>query len=345
METQFEIIRQADNNYLFRQKPPQSVQLFQLKSAEESKGELLAHTDLAEFELKLAACEARPFFLVQTATDKLVIGERTLPVAGMNNFRDMGGYVAYQGKRVKWGKLYRSDHLYNLKEEGVAYLSRLGIQTIIDYRSPNEVAKYPNRTINGEEKTYQLDPNAHTAELAAQFTSDKHDEDRNLVNKIIEQKAQGKLNNRYDIVMAQYRNFVEKPECQVVFAQMLRLAANPENAPLVQHCRGGKDRTGFGAMLLLGVLGVSKADIIDDYMLTHYNRLARNQEKMAVYCTFTQDQEVLDYLLSLIDTQPEFIEHSLNIIEAEYGSIEQYVQNVLGISQAEIDRLREGYLV
>ncbi|SQE32165.1 Protein tyrosine/serine phosphatase [Mannheimia haemolytica] len=144
--------------------------------------------------------------------------------------------------------------------------------------------------------------------------------------------------------MAQYRNFVEKAECQTAFAEMLRLATDPENAPLVQHCRGGKDRTGFGAMLLLGILGVSKADIIADYMLTHYNRLARNEEKMAIYRTFTQDQDVLDYLLSLIDTQPEFIEQSLNTIETQYGTIEQYAQRVLGITAKEIEALRANYL-
>lgn len=97
-------------------------------------------------------------------------------------------------------------------------------------------------------------------------------------------------------------------------------------------------------MLLLGILGVSKADIIADYMLTHYNRLARNEEKMAIYRTFTQDQDVLDYLLSLIDTQPEFIEQSLNTIETQYGTIEQYAQRVLGITAKEIEALRANYL-
>lgn len=344
MDSVYDIIRLEQGRYLFRQQPAQSVQIFFLDNPDSKDSKWLAETDLAEFELKLSACEARPFFLIQSANGEQIVAERTLPVAGMNNFRDMGGYVAHQGKRVKWGKLYRSDHLHNLRDEGVAYLDKLGIQTVIDYRSPNEVAKYPNPPINGREQTFRLDPNAHTAELAAQFSADKHDEDRNLVNKIIAQKVEGNLINRYDIVMAQYRNFVEKAECQTAFAEMLRLATDPENAPLVQHCRGGKDRTGFGAMLLLGILGVSKADIIADYMLTHYNRLARNEEKMAIYRTFTQDQDVLDYLLSLIDTQPEFIEQSLNTIETQYGTIEQYAQRVLGITAKEIEALRANYL-
>lgn len=268
---------------------------------------------------------------------------RTLPIEGMNNFRDMGGYLTQDHRKVKWKRLYRSDHLYNATENGIAMLKPLNIQAVIDYRSPNEIAKYPNKVI-GAEKIYQFDPNAHTAELAAQFTSSKENEDENLVNKIIEQKQNGCLVHYDDIVMKQYKNFVEKPECQKAFASMLKVAANLKGEAFIQHCRGGKDRTGFGAMLLLGVLGVDKNQIIDDYMLTHINRLERNRQKMAIYRQLTQDQEVLNYLYSLIDSKPEFIEMSIDTIEQKYGSIQRYTEQQLGISKAEILQLQADYL-
>lgn len=343
MMTTFELTRLGESTYQLCQTPAQAIDVYLQDRPDGSPIQKIGHFDSAKIELELTAC-FRPFLRIKAANENIVIGERTLAVEGMNNFRDMGGYQAADGKRVKWGKLFRSDHLYNLTEKGCIYLQKLGIRTIIDYRSPNEISKYPNKVISGKEKTYYLDPNAHTAELAAQFTSTKDDEDRNLVNKIIEQKQQGKLINRYDIVMEQYRNFVEKPECQVAFSQMLKIVCQADNAPLVQHCRGGKDRTGFGAMLLLGILGVSKSDMLSDYMLTHYNRLERNQQKMVIYRTLTQDQDVLDYLLSLIDTQPEFIEQSINTIERQYGSIEQYAKTVLGITDTEIAILKQLYL-
>lgn len=269
--------------------------------------------------------------------------KRTLQINGMNNFRDMGGYLTQDQRKIKWGRLYRSDHLYNATESGIAMLKTLNIEAVIDYRSPNEIAKYPNKII-GTERTYHFDPNAHTAELAAQFTSSKENEDENLINKIIEQKNAGKLVCYDDMVITQYKNFVEKPECQQAFAAMLKVAANLNGGAFVQHCRGGKDRTGFGAMLLLGVLGVDKPQIIEDYMLTHINRLARNQHKMNVYRQITQDEEVLNYLYSLIDTKPEFIEMSINVIERNYGSILNYVEQQLGISQSEINQLKSHYL-
>ena len=62
-----------------------------------------------------------------------VAAERTLPIDGMNNFRDMGGYETEDGHSVKWGKLYRSDYIHNATAEGLDYLRTLGIHTIVDY--------------------------------------------------------------------------------------------------------------------------------------------------------------------------------------------------------------------
>jgi protein-tyrosine phosphatase len=53
----------------------------------------------------------RIYFIVEHAQNSWLFAERTLPISGMNNFRDMGGYTGAGGKRVKWGMLYRSNHL------------------------------------------------------------------------------------------------------------------------------------------------------------------------------------------------------------------------------------------
>lgn len=285
-----------------------------------------------------------PLFNVEVGSCKYIVGERTLPVSGMNNFRDLGGYETNDGRFTKWKLLYRSDHIYNASTDGLEYLKSLNINTIVDYRSEDERKKYPNKIISENIKTYCLNPDAHTAELAAQFTSDKENEDENLVNKIISQKENGALVNRYDIVMEQYKNFVHKKECKEAFSEMIKIIAKSGSAPVDQHCRGGKDRTGYGCMLLLGLLGVKKEYIIYDYMLTHSNRIKRNAIKMEKYKKFTDDKIVLDYLYSLIDTQPEFIETSYDAIMEEYGSFENYAKMELNITDSEINNLKEYYL-
>lgn len=304
----------------------------------------LTKTENSEFSIALPRITSRPYFLVESGGAVYMAAERTLNVEGMNNFRDMGGYAAADGKTVRWGKLYRSDHIHKTTDAGLAYIRKLGIRTIIDYRSADEISKYPNRVIDGGIVSYHLDPAAHTAELSAQFSAAKEDEDRNLVNKITEQKKKGALADQYDIVMAQYHNFVNEPKSQQAFARMLQIAADPSAAPLVQHCRGGKDRTGFGAMLLLGVLGVGRADLIADYMITYENRIERNRVKMDGYKKLTQDADVLAYLYSLIDTKPEFISASIDAIGKEYGGIVEYAKRALNISDETISILKGLYL-
>lgn len=299
----------------------------------------------SQLEARIPGLDYRPYFWVREKNREYITAERTLPVGGMNNFRDMGGYEAYGNKTVRWGMLYRSGHFHGTTDEGLAYLKKLGIHTIIDYRSQDEIEKYPNREIAQGIRTYVLDPEAHTAELSAQFTASKEDEDINLVNKIVEQKKLGALTGRYDIVMEQYKNFAEKDKCKTAFAQMLEIAAKPDAAAVVQHCRGGKDRTGFGAMLLLGVLGVDKEIIVSDYMLTGENRIARNHTKMDTYRKYTDDEDVLAYLYSLIETRREFIEASYERITDTFGSIEEYARNGLGIDDGTITSLREKYLI
>ena len=300
---------------------------------------------VCRFEVSLPDLDYRPYFLIRERDREYITAERTLPVGGMNNFRDMGGYGTVDNRTVRWGKLYRSGHFHNTTKEGLTYLKNLGIHTIIDYRSKDEIGKYPNQSIAPGIRTVRLDPEAHTAELSAQFTSSKEDEDLNLVKKIIEQKDKGALNSRYGIVMEQYRNFAEKDKCKDAFAQMLMLAAEPDSGPMVQHCRGGKDRTGFGAMLLLGILGVDRETLVADYMLTYENRVVRNQVKMDIYKKYTDDPEVLGYLYSLIETKPEFIEASIDQIIKTYGSMEQYARDGLGLDAGIINTLKGKYLI
>lgn len=297
-----------------------------------------------QFHVELPDFDGRPYFLLIEGDRQYMLAERNLPVSGMNNFRDMGGYETADGRRVKWGVLYRSDHIYNADEQGVEYLKKLGIHTIVDYRSKDEVSKYPNKDLGETVRTYRLDPEAHTAELSAQFTSSKADEDKNLVNKIIEQKKKGHLVNQYDIVMEQYHNFVYGEKSRNAFGQMLKIAANPDAPALVQHCRGGKDRTGYGCALLLGTLGVTKDQLVEDYMLTYTNRLERNNVKMEIYKKYTDDPDVLNYLYSLIETRPEFIQTSIEAMEAKFGSIREYAESELGVTRQEIEQLKTLYL-
>lgn len=265
---------------------------------------------------------------------------RTLVVPGTINLRDLGGYRGCDGKEIRTGQLFRSDQLSQLTDQGVATLREIGINTIVDLRSDPEVAKAPNRDI-GARRTLHCNPSAETAELSASFQADAEDEDRMLVEGLIgnlpEDPAAG--------ILLQYRRFAGAEESIAAFQQFMLAVCEPQNAPLLFHCRGGKDRTGFGSLLVLGALGVSDRDIVADYMQTQQNRRERTAQKMQKYRIYTQDEAVLSYLLALLDCAPEYIETSLREVRRlGGGTIDGYLTGVLGLTDRQLATMRDAYL-
>jgi len=88
----------------------------------------------------------RHYFYLQPADGQgLTVAERLLPLRGGTNFRDMGGYPTEDGRRVKWGRLYRSGHMSYLCDEDLAYLEGLAIGLCCDFRREDERRNEPSR--------------------------------------------------------------------------------------------------------------------------------------------------------------------------------------------------------
>jgi len=66
--------------------------------------------------------------------------QRRIDLPGCANFRDLGGYPARGGMRLRWRRLFRSDALHGLTPEGVdRIVDELEIGAIVDLRSTGEV--------------------------------------------------------------------------------------------------------------------------------------------------------------------------------------------------------------
>lgn len=291
------------------------------------------------------ALKERIYFILDDDSGQTpyLFGEQTLPIQGMTNLRDCGGYIGKGGKRLKWGMLYRSNHLHSINNDSINYMRKLGIKTIVDLRSFNEIIKSPNKYI-GEIITLHVDPSAHTAELAAQFAATPDNENKDLIKYVTSQIESSKINGSGEQVFEQYRNFVTGEKAKKSFSKMLCLLLNPENSPCLLHCRGGKDRTGYAILLIMVILGISEEDIIADYMVTYQNRLERNEYKMAQYRELTNDENVLGYLLSLIDTRIEFISEAFKAMKSISGSAENYIRQELGFTENDFIAMRKIFL-
>jgi len=75
----------------------------------------------------------------------IITAERRLPLEGTVNFRDLGGYETSAGRRIRWGRVFRSDHLSRLTDRDIAFLQRLKIRCVCDFRTSAEAQKRPDR--------------------------------------------------------------------------------------------------------------------------------------------------------------------------------------------------------
>ena len=240
---------------------------------------------------------------------------RSLPLAGASNFRDLGGYSGQDGRQVAWRRIFRSDHLASLTADDQARLSALGISRTVDFRGERERAQL----------AYLL-PAVEHHQLAIEPT---------VVQRAIELQSKGQALTAQDAVALMqetYRGFVHDNAPR--FAEFFRILL-AKDAPLVFHCTAGKDRTGFAAALILLTLGVPRDVVMHDYLLT--NDLYRRPEIAAGHAP----EEVLAVLWRV---QREFLDAALHKVDEDYGSMETYLTDVLGLDAAARSELSQRYL-
>lgn len=278
-------------------------------------------------------------FILINDGQQYAISERVLPLDGANNFRDCGGYKTTDGRTVKWGLLYRSDHLNRLSDDDIEYVKSLKLKSIVDYRNAKEYDKQPNRHISDEIITYHFVPNASSAELAAKASNDS-EKISHLIELAQSDNGSIAIDGSGTIMQQQFRDFIREEASLDAYKQLINLIAHPKCLPMNQHCRGGKDRTGFGVAIILMLLGVNKESIYQDFMITGELRKERNKKRMAQYQKETDNPQVLDFLLSMMETRVSYLQAAFDEIDEQYGNFDNYLKQGLAIEQETIDKIK-----
>lgn len=270
----------------------------------------------------------RPFFELVAAdgAKTRIVAERRLPLEGTDNFRDIGGYATQDGHFVRWGLLYRSNNLSNLTASDVRYLDGIGVKLVCDFRSAPERRRDPNRAPD----------TASTAELSI----DVEGVDPEALQKRIRTGVHAEQLEQ--IMLNAYRSFVTQHSDQ--FAAMFDRILDDRNLPTIVHCTAGKDRTGFASAMILWALGVPEETIYEDYMATNRYRAGYKRwitRLVPIYSMFRTKGSDLEPLL---DARRPYLKASFDTIEAEYGTVDNYLEKGLGVSPEEREHLRQTFL-
>lgn len=249
---------------------------------------------------------------------------RLLPMDGAHNTRELGGYKTADGLSVKWGMLFRSDKLSDISKTDQAYLQNLGIKKIIDFRSKEEKAEDPDiipKGISYIEMPISVD-GAMRSKIEAVLKGETNKEVKSFL-----------IDANKEFVS----DYVE------VYENFLRGLIDDEG-PILFHCTAGKDRAGFAAAITLIALGVSKEDVIKDYMKTNQFTKKRIEEIIKQIELMTLYQTDAEILRPLLGVEREYIETAFHTAEEEYGSLENFIKNGLNISDEDIKKLRNKFL-
>jgi protein-tyrosine phosphatase len=241
------------------------------------------------------------------------IGDRALRLPGAFNVRDLGGLPVRGGGRVRPGMLLRSGELSGLVAAGAAVLGELGLRTVLDLRTGDEVAARPDALKHAGTARATL----HTIPLLPldydEIPPGQHD---------------------LYMYMADY--------CGAETALVVKALAAPGALPGLFHCAVGKDRTGFVAGVVLDVIGVPDEEIIADFLLSNPGlglpRPAAEFDVAARHIAgVTQTHSVL--LSSRNAVGPELLAEALGRIRSRYGTVADYLR-AGGVTDQELDSLK-----
>jgi protein-tyrosine phosphatase len=254
-----------------------------------------------------------------------VAGERRVAVPGTLNLRDLGGYHGDGGRRVRWGRLYRSDQFGDLDAAGTDYLAGLGLKTMIDYRGPKERVASPTPPIDGVEVLH--------LPMAGRSGDQKGATDLVLSGELTEVDG--------DFMAFLYQGMLMAfPEA---FGALIERAAQPENEPVLFHCAAGKDRTGVAAALLLSALGVSDDDIVADYALTDRYRTDHRIEQIR---PIVEEYGIpVDKVAALFSAPAAVMVATLDHLHEAHGGPLGYLRTEAKVSDTTIEALRTNLLV
>ena len=249
-----------------------------------------------------------------------------IPLEGCPNLWDIGGFRTAEGLYIRTGRIYRSGRLSGLTDSDLMVFSKLGITSLVDFRSGDEIADHPDRLPPGD-CCRQVNISLGSGGLS-----------KEQVAMVLKRASLGELDT-HEHMIREYREF--PLELAPGLKGFFRLLGREDTFPLLMHCTAGKDRTGFTTAVLLGMLGCSEEQIIQGYTRYHRKNLDADALRYAAsyrsYGIELTAKQVHPYLVA----REEYIRSALASIHMQWKDIPGYLEEAAGVCSELQQRIKD----
>ena len=259
-----------------------------------------------------------------------------LALEGCHNTRDLGGLSADGGRAIRRGRLLRSDFLWKATESDERLLVSLGLRYIADFRNRREHDEAPDRPISGATALH-LPVLPERADGITHEQEDPLQRIRRQNGELIEAGIDARESMR-----GLYRRMLQSDCALTAYRTFMQTLLQSGGATVLWHCSAGKDRAGVGSMLVEKALGVSDADIREDYLATNdcvWPAVSRDMEELRRMGAREDELETFR-IYRMVD--PSFFDTAMEELQP-YGGLDGYLR-LMGIGDAEREQLRADYL-
>ncbi len=243
--------------------------------------------------------------------------QRVLPLEGVHNFRDYGGYPVAGGGRVRRGVLWRSGQHFGATGDDLDRIGALSLAAVADLRGNSERARNPCPRPEGFAAAV-MHYDGETAGLAPHVEA---------ADGVIDAPGARRA------MLGLYREIAFRPSLTSILRRFFAEALGQGEASLV-HCHAGKDRTGIAVALVHHILGVHRDDMLEDYLLT--NTAGNNEKRIADALAqrvsgglFAEAPEAAVRVFMNVDAA--FLAAALAAIEQRHDTLDAYLDEVLGV--------------
>lgn len=264
---------------------------------------------------------------------------KRIELEGPQNVRDFGGFQMADGRRIKNGRLIRSCELARLTLNDMEKLRRQHhLHTIVDFRTGMERAQAPDPVIAGVKNIWL--PILDEAMLGV---TKEEGADQDMIQQLSVQIKSGQTTTE-QFMKTMYQNIVLNEHAAGQYHQFFEILLSRREGAVLWHCSAGKDRAGMGALLVLLALGAPKELIIEDYLMVNVFLRQNIEENIQRVIRETGDAELAEAMSGLFMVERSYVEFIFMIMEQKYGSVEGYLEKMIGMTRADCLRLQDMYL-